>query len=145
MAKGPKVRLKRVDATDLSVWARIVAMDLKCFVKIGAPALGDNNGAWWIAYVDGEEAGYCAIEKTPAGNGYMNRAGVLAKFRGQGLQKRMIRRRVAYARSQGWAVVVTDTHMNPASGNSLIACGFRLYSPESPWAFETSLYWRKTV
>jgi predicted acetyltransferase len=78
--------------------------------------------------------------------GYLCRAGVLApKFRGRGLQKLMIQKRVTYARRRKWSVVVTDTHENLASANSLIACGFRLYAPDTKWSFETSLYWRKQL
>jgi ribosomal protein S18 acetylase RimI-like enzyme len=136
-------RLKRVDATDPAVWARIVAMDAKCFVKAEAPALADNQGAWWIAYTGDQEAGYCGIKQFATGDGYLCRSGVLPKFRGCGLQKIMIRRRVAYARSLGWKAVTSDTASNPQSGNSLIACGFRLYEPERKWALESSIYWRK--
>lgn len=140
------VTLRRVDAEDPAVWARITGMDALCFLKGEAPALADNKGAWWIAQVGGEDAAYCGIKRVPStGNGYLCRAGVLAPFRGMGLQKLMIRRRIAHARRQGWPAVVTDTHDNPASGNSLIACGFRLYTPEQKWAFGTSLYWRKTL
>jgi GNAT superfamily N-acetyltransferase len=143
--KKPKFRLKKVDADDASVWARIVMMDAKCFSNGLAPALTSNDGHWWIAFSGKEEAGYCGIQQTARGLGYLSRAGVLPKFRGCGLQKLMIRRRVIYARAQGWLVVITDTHDNPASGNSLIACGFRLYEPEAKWAFDTSLYWRKLL
>lgn len=139
-----KARLVRVDATAPAIWARIVAMDAKCFVD-GSPALSENVGAWWIAYAKKQEAGYCGIWKTMTGNGYLVRAGVLPKFRGCGLQKRMIRVRVAHARRHGWPMVVTDTHENVASANSLIACGFRLYDPETKWSFETSNYWRKIL
>lgn len=135
-------RIVRVDATIPAVWARIVAMDAKCFAN-DDPALADNSGAWWIARYGNEDAGYCGISQTAGGNGYLCRAGVLARYRGRGLQKQLIRRRLAYARAQGWPTVVTDTHLNVASANSLIACGFRLFNPERKWAFETSLYWKK--
>lgn len=138
-------RLKRVDATNTAVWAAITAMDARCFTD-GSPAIADNNGAWWIAYAGTEAAGYCGIRQgTAPGRGYLCRAGVLPKFRGQGLQKALIRVRVAYARKQGWTCVVTDTHDNPASANSLIACGFRLYRPEVRWSFDSSLYLKKDL
>lgn len=139
-----RFRLKKVDATVPKVWARIVAMDAQCFTD-GSPALDNNEGAWWIAYCGKEEAGYCGIRPTASGMGYLCRAGVLAKFRGRGLQKTLIRKRVAYAKSVGWHAVVTDTHDNPASSNSLISCGFRLYNPEIKWSFSTALYWRKKL
>lgn len=138
-----KFRVKKVDATNPAVWARITAMDAACFAD-GSPALESNVGAWWIATAGEEEAGYCGVRHTASvGVGYLCRAGVLPKFRGAGLQKLFIRRRLAHAKAQGWTYVVTDTNDNPASANSLIACDFRLYRPESPWSFDTSLYWRK--
>lgn len=137
--------LQRVDATNPAVWARIVVMDAECFGDDGSPALSDNEGAWWIAYSGKTEAGYCGVSKTPLGNAYLCRAGVLPKFRGRGLQKQMIQKRVRWARAHGLPAVVTDTHENVASANSLIACGFRLYEPESKWSFETALYWRKQL
>ncbi|MGZ5584310.1 MAG: hypothetical protein ACXWF2_14490, partial [Usitatibacter sp.] len=70
-------RLKKVNATDPAIWARIVAMDAACFSD-GSPAISSNEGAWWIAYAGKEEAGYCGIKKTPSGKGYLCRAGVLA-------------------------------------------------------------------
>lgn len=146
MAKSPEFRLKKVNADNPAVWARIVAMDAKCFAD-GSPALADNSGAWWIAYVGDEEAGYCGVKQSSTGKSYayLVRAGVLQKFRGCGLQKQMIRRRLTYARSRDWTSAVTDTHDNPASANSLIACGFRLYNPEVKWAYDTSLYWKKLL
>ena len=137
-------RICRVDAEDPKVWAQIVQMDNNCF-GYDAPALTDNEGAWWIAYSKGVPAGFAAI--TPSarfeGGGYLSRAGVLPAFRGCGLQKKLINRRVAYAKQEGWNWVVTDTAENPASGNSLISCGFRLFKPEYPWSFTHACYWKK--
>lgn len=142
--ESAKFRLVKVDATDPVVWARITAMDAQCFAD-GSPAIANNEGAWWIAYApEGQEAGYCGVKPLPNGGGaYLCRAGVLWAFRGLGLQKQMIKRRFAYARKRGWLPVVTDTHQNIASANSLMACGFRLYAPEEKWAFDNSLYWKR--
>jgi hypothetical protein len=38
--------------------------------------------------------------------------------------------------------LVTDTHDNPASANSLIARGFKLFDPTKPWGATGTLYWR---
>jgi len=135
-------RLQKVDADDPAVWARIVAMDAKCFEKGFAPALSSNDGAWWIATVDGMDAGYCGIKEHEPGVAYLCRAGVIPRFRGGGLQKLMIRRRLAWARKEGFKSVVSDTCDSPASANSLIACGFRMFSPAKPWSFEYACYWR---
>jgi L-amino acid N-acyltransferase YncA len=67
---------------------------------------------------------------------------VLPAHRGQGIQKRLIRVRLRQARALGWNWVVTDTHDNPASSNSLIARGFKLFDPSKPWGADKTLYWR---
>ena len=141
-----KFRLKRVDATDPAIWSRLVQMDSSAFLNT-APPLTDNEGAWWIAYAGQEEAAYCAIKQSvrSADGAYLSRAGVMSRFRGNGLQKQMIRVRLAYAKQQGWKWVVTDTNDNPASSNSLIACGFRMFTPTSPWSVDGACYWRKTI
>lgn len=103
-----------------------------------------DEGWWWIAY-DGDEAvGFAAM--VPSAKwlrvGYLNRAGVAPSHRGRGLQKRLIRVRVAHARRLGYDWLVTDTTDNLPSANSLIAAGFRLFKPSEPWAWRHSLYWR---
>jgi hypothetical protein len=41
--------------------------------------------------------------------------------------------------------LITDTYLNPASSNSLISCGFRLFEPSNPWGARGTLYWRKKL
>lgn len=102
-----------------------------------------STGYWWIAYMDGTPIGFCGLKQLPQWpqTGYLCRAGVIPLFRGRGIQKRLIRVRMAYARRIGLENLVSDTHQNPASANSLIACGFKTYEPMNPWAFEDSIYW----
>ena len=64
---------------------------------------------------------------------------------GNGLQKRLIRARVAKARALGYKWVVTDTYDNPASANSLIASNFKLFKPSDPWAGSGSLFWLRKL
>lgn len=106
-----------------------------------------NRGDWWIALNGKEPAGYAGMIPSVrvANAGYLCRAGVLPKFRGHGLQKKLIRLRVAHAKRLGWSVVFSDTIENPASGNSLIACGFRLYYPDKPYGSDGALYWRLRI
>lgn len=79
-------------------------------------------------------------------SGYMNSAAVDWIARGQGLQKRLIRRRVAFARQMGWEWVLTDTSPdNYASANSLIGCGFKLFKPWKKWGVRGSLYFGKKL
>lgn len=106
-------------------------------------------GWWWLATdtETGVDVGFCGMVQSAQWIDavYLCRAGVRACARGKGLQKRLIRVRERKARSLGFRYAVTDTYRNPASANSLIACGFRSYIPRNAWAHENCNYWRKTL
>ena len=113
----------------------------------GDTPLDVSVGAWWIAYSDGNPAGFCSIKRSSrwSNAGYLCRAGILRKFRGKGLQKKLIAVRVRYAKSQGWDWATSDTYNNPASTNNLISCGFRMYIPSYKYGAEGTIYWRKRL
>lgn len=106
-----------------------------------------ETGAWWIVW-DGQDpvafAG-CRMASSEPSTLYLSRCGVLAPYRGRGLQRQLLSRRLRYARSQGASAAITTTFSNPASGNNLIRAGFRLYAPESPWGSSGTCYWRKDI
>lgn len=137
--------VRRVDNTDPLVQLALREMDKECFdaKKDASPSV--ETGTWWVAYDGKAPAGYCCLRESQSqpGWGYMSRAGVVEKYRGRGLQKRMIKTRLTHAKKLKMKGVVSDTaKYNVASSNSLIACGFKLYRPEWPWSFESALYWR---
>lgn len=116
-----------------------------------------SKGYWWLLYFDDlphrepEPVGFAGMCQSfrYSNVGYLVRAGVLPRAQGLGLQKRLIRVRMSKARRLGWVYLVTDTWPdNYPSANSLISCGFRLYSPpkKERWAaHKGSLYWRKEL
>lgn len=106
-----------------------------------------RRGFWWVAEVRGEPAAFAGMYPSAQWGDafYLCRAGVLPEFRGQGLQKRLIRARAEFARRAGARWLITDTTANPPSVNSLVCCGFRLYEPARPWANNRALYWRKAL
>jgi len=107
--------------------------------------LSPKNGWWWMAYCDGRLAGFAAMlqsSKTPQA-AYLARAGTLEAFRGRGLQKKLIRERLKFAKDLGLTQAITDTTDNVASANALIATGFRMFEPDDPWGSPNTLYWRK--
>lgn len=111
-----------------------------------APQPNYDEGFWWIVYSDKEPIGFAGLSQStysPA-HCYMKRAGVCREHRGKGIQRRLLRCRLAKAKRQGWTTVLTDTTNNVASANSLIKAGFLLFTPE-PWAWSTSLYWYKYI
>lgn len=139
--------IKKVDITDLLVQKAIHSM----LDEVFAPNEWDSaprftEGHWWVAYKDGEAAGFAGMvpsARTPNA-GYLKAAGVLKQFRGYGLQKRLIKKRLDHAKKLGWTHVVTETiNHNSASANSLIACGFRMFSPEPGWGSSYACYWRR--
>ena len=107
-----------------------------------------DHGHWWVAYTeDDKPVGFAGMVRSAqwSNAGYLCRAGVLRHYTGYGLQKRFIQVRINQARKLGWEWLVTDTTDNPASANSLISMGFKLYEPSVPWGFKNSLYWRLPV
>lgn len=148
-----RFEVQAVDIRDRLVSELIFALTGECFKPEGwehnrIPRWHD--GQWFIVFAltRGKriEAAFGGIRPSVryAGTGYMNAAGVLPAYRGRGLQRRLIRRRLEYARERGWKWVITDTlNDNAASMTSLIACGFRPYSPAVRWASEAAVYWRR--
>ncbi|UGA46816.1 GNAT family N-acetyltransferase [Bradyrhizobium quebecense] len=108
-------------------------------------------GYWWLLYHEDAPAravGFCGLSKSPYSKnfGYLKRSGVALEHRGSGLQLRMIRVREAHAKKLGWSYVITDTTDNPASSNTLIRAGYKLFTPRHPWGpYATTLYWKRTI
>ena len=105
-------------------------------------------GWWWIARSnEGEPVGFAGLYRSTRWSdaGYLCRAGVARAFRGRGIQRRLIAARQRKAASLGMRWLITDTRDNPASANSLIGAGFRMFTPSVPWAADGALYWRKQI
>lgn len=137
------MKVREVNPKDPRVSLVLEILQLEC-LPYDKPAQ-TSKGYWWIAYSDsGVPIGFAALYPSLrwADAGYMARSGVLPSHRGKGLQKALIKARIRKARKLGYKWLLSDTRDNPASSNSLIACGFRLYQPSKPWAFKNSLYFR---
>lgn len=107
-----------------------------------------DRGHWWIAYAeDGKPVAFAGLVRSIkwTDTGYLCRAGVLDNFTGHGLQKRLISVRIRKAKELGWNWLITDTTNNPASSNSLISTGFKIYTPGQPWGFKNAIYWKYKV
>lgn len=134
-------RIRRVSCNDF----RIRELHARVFPNDVEPDWPDAQ--WWTAERGSQAIAFAGIQQSKRWRdaGYLVRAGVVPSARGQGLQRRLIRVREGYARRMGWRWIVTATLHNPASANSLIASGFRLYEPAHPWLADGALYWRKRV
>ena len=113
--------------------------------KATVPAL---NGYWWLIMHKGRPVAFAGLEHSRfyKSTGYLCRAGVTWAHQGKGLQKRLIRVRLAKARRLGWAWAVSDTlPTNHPSANSLIRCGFKLFKPRRGWGTRGTLYWGRNT
>lgn len=107
-----------------------------------------TKGYWNVAYSqDGEAVGFGGVVPSSRWSDtmYLCRAGVTRAHQGQGLQKRLIRQRLKVAKALGMNWVISDTNQNPASANSLIATGFKMFEPTKPWGLKTALYWKYRI
>jgi GNAT superfamily N-acetyltransferase len=106
-----------------------------------------EEGQFWVGLDETQWVCFCLVKPSEqwVDTAYLARAGVLAAWRGQGLQRRMIRVREAWARKRGYRWMISDTTDNVPSSNNLMRCGYKLIEPSAPWANEISLYWTKRL
>jgi GNAT superfamily N-acetyltransferase len=139
-------KIRMVDASDDDV-AEALA-DLHRLTFFDAAAIPDFDlGAWWLAYCGADPVAFAGVvPSTYARNcGYFSRVGVLQRHWGKGLQLRLMRAVEARGRRIGWDSIVSDTTDNRFSANNFIQAGYRLYEPETPWAWSHTLYWRRSL
>lgn len=120
--------LKRASGAMLS---QVALLDYLLFVCDKSPALEHSelydDVVWWLAYAEGVEhpVGFCGMNLSNKYETSFVRAGVLLEWRGQGLQKMMIRARLGYAKRHGYTKVHTYVWGgNVASTKALLSCGF---------------------
>ena len=144
--EAPKFTIKKVDLRVPANQTTLLFLQKKILPE-DIPYKTDR-GHWWIAYAeDGKPVGFAGMVRSTnwTDTGYFCRAGVMPGYTGHGLQKRLIKVRLVQAKKMGWNWCITDTTDNPASSNSLISCGFRVYTPANPWSFKNAIYWKYKV
>ena len=106
-----------------------------------------EGGWWWLVRDEGAPVAFAALLPAPSwkDSGYMARCGVLKAARGQGLQRKLLKKREDHAKAMGMKRVFTTTYNNPASANNLIARGYRTYIPAGKWGAQDTIYWRKDL
>jgi RimJ/RimL family protein N-acetyltransferase len=136
-------------ATSDEDFAAIRMMDRRLFPQDDPPEV-PGDSLWWVAVCQRYRVivAYGGLRPCKAaenrGVAFLIRAGTDPKYRGQGLQTRLIRARIVAARRMGLKHLVTYTvPWNPASGNALIRKGFKLYSPATRWGGAGAAYWSR--
>lgn len=141
-----KFTIKKVDLRNESDKTVILFLQKK-ILPSDAP-YQPTQGHWWLAYAeDGRPVAFAGLVRSKrfTDTGYLCRAGVSDDCTGKGLQKRLISVRIRKAKELGWNWLITDTTNNPASSNSLINAGFKIYTPSSPWSFKNAIYWKYKI
>lgn len=105
-----------------------------------------DNREWWVLLDKRKQiVAYCGAGYS-ADFSYFVRAWVGLKYRGKGLQKRMINMRIKAAKVRKCNTAITYITMdNAPSGNSLINCGFKMYHPEWAYAGKDMIYFQKKI
>ena len=107
-----------------------------------------KRSTWWIAKLDKKAVGFCGVRILPSEPraAYMVRAGVLKKYRGKGIHRRLLQVRINWAIRNKIEELITYTvpHNNP-SMNNLIRAKFLTYKPGYQWAGEDGevVYWHR--
>lgn len=132
----PRITIRR--ATSKHDLAAVRRIQRKLFEKTEIPPLA--NRYWWLAWHHDTPVAFAGL-RFGEGYGFLALSGVLPKYRGHGIQKRLIDARLRLARRFKEKCVVTYTiHGNCPSANSLIARGFRLYVPKKLYAQVNAFY-----
>ena len=103
-----------------------------------------SNRDWWVSVIDSEIVAYCGCIYAD-GICIMNRAWVHKDYRGKGMQRKMIIKRIEAAKMQCNTIITYTTADNIHSSNNLIKCGFKLYNPEYAYGGRNMLYWIKEI
>jgi hypothetical protein len=139
-------RIREVDGHDDEISDTLADLHRLTFFG-GAPIPAFDQGNWWMVFHGTRAVAFAGVvSSTHAFNaGYFCRVGVLRKHWGHSLQLRLMRALEARVRQNGWCCILSDTTDNLASANNLIRAGYLLYQPRCPWAWPSTLYWRKII
>jgi hypothetical protein len=139
-------RVREVDALDDDIADALAELHLLTFFD-GAPVPKFDQGHWWLAFCETEPVAFAGVVRSThvCNAGYFCRVGVLRKHCGKKLQLRLMRALEVRARRNGWCSIISDTTDNVSSANNFIRAGYRLYQPQTPWAWPHTLYWRKLI
>lgn len=125
-----------------SLYDELKALDARVF--FGCADEFKENRDWWVIMSGNRIVAYCGCLYSE-GVCIFVRAWVHAEYRGQGIQRRMIKIRIKAARRACETVITYTTADNYPSANNLIKCGFLLYHPAYNYAGTEMIYFRKVI
>jgi RimJ/RimL family protein N-acetyltransferase len=120
-----KLKIRRTDDLEL-----IKELSVEHFPDYKLEEEELEGAEWWLALLDGKPIG-CAglwVDSDRAHKAWLCRGLVAPEARGMGIQKRLIRARLRYAKKNNIPRVYTNVVCgNFASMRSLLACGLKPY------------------
>lgn len=123
----------------------ILEIQSKCFEYDYAKEKDIPFDHWWLLKNGNRSIGFCSLRhfNDEPGTWFLRLAAVLDEYRGHGLQKKMIRHRVKFAKRHVAKRIITyASYDNLPSANSLIRCGFKLYKPRWNWGTGYAYYFK---
>jgi GNAT superfamily N-acetyltransferase len=104
-----------------------------------------ENRDWWVMTNNRNQIiAYCGSIYRD-GICIFNRAWVHKRYRGEGIQKRLINIRLRAAKRTCYIAITYTIKQNYPSINNLIKCGFKIYGPAYEYGGPTMLYWQKLI
>lgn len=157
LVRSSPIRIRRVDEFDSDDIREIESACLADRENEADPVdLADHDPEVWLAFdtqsLVAEPVAFGVLvdrghDATPDRSGWhLRMTGTLPEYQGRGIQRRMIRARVAFARENGARVIRTYTRPdNAESMRGLMACGFKPYRPDDPYRGEGFVYWKRDL
>lgn len=103
-----------------------------------------SNRDWWVTLDNGFIVAYCGCLYSQ-GICIFVRAWVHKRYRGKGLQRKMIKARLKAAKTQCKTAITYTMPNNIHSINNLFKSGFTVYNPEYAYAGREMLYFKRKV
>lgn len=142
------MRLKKIfsfgNVLDKEAYEQLKYLD---FTNPNFKGCGDEfqyNREWWVMLDEDIIVAYCGSIYS-RGICIFNRAWVKKEYRGQGIQRRMIKTRLKAAAYTCHIAITYTTLDNFPSANNLIDCGMRLYIPEYMYGGKDKMYFQKLL
>ena len=138
--KTNAVKIRLLKPTEAGgLWkATLKRADKTCFP---GDARHKFSGKTWVILIGDKLAGYACTKSHSPHTAFLDRYGILPRYRGQGLQTKLLKKCLDWHRNRTTKQVVTYTKPeNAKSTNSLLKIGFKPYWPRAIWASKNVVY-----